>query len=61
MHLFDLPCKLSGFDHAAEFLHPTRPGEGPRLYRHPYDETWVVQEDTVSSRLGEECFTAALG
>ena len=55
---------LKGEDHGATIsliLDESQPGHGPRLHRHPYDETWVVQEGTVSSRLGEERFTAALG
>ena len=29
------------FDHS-------EPGMGPRLHRHPYDETWVVQEGNLT-------------
>ena len=29
------------------------PGEGTRLHRHPYDETWVVQEGTVTFQAGD--------
>lgn len=37
------------------------PGSGPRLHRHPYDETWVVQEGRVTFRLADEQFTAGPG
>lgn len=36
-------------------------GHGPRLHRHPYDETWVVVEGTVSFREGDDSFTALSG
>jgi quercetin dioxygenase-like cupin family protein len=29
------------------------PGEGPRLHRHPYDETWIVEEGTLTFQLGD--------
>jgi mannose-6-phosphate isomerase-like protein (cupin superfamily) len=31
-----------------------QPGEGPRLHRHPYDETWVIQEGKVRIWIGDE-------
>jgi quercetin dioxygenase-like cupin family protein len=60
---------LEGRDfHGAEYgasvsliLNDTEPGHGPRLHRHPYDETWVVQEGTVMFQLGEEHVTADAG
>ncbi len=48
---------LKGADHGASIsliLDRSRPGEGPRLHRHPYDETWVVYEGSLTFRLGEE-------
>ena len=36
------------------------PGGGPRLHRHPYDETWVVQED-ATFQAGDELLHAAPG
>jgi mannose-6-phosphate isomerase-like protein (cupin superfamily) len=33
------------FDHS-------EPGKGPRLHRHPYDETWVVIEGNLTFQLG---------
>ncbi len=35
-------------------LDHSQPGEGPRLHRHPYDETWVVQEGHLTFQLGDE-------
>jgi mannose-6-phosphate isomerase-like protein (cupin superfamily) len=48
---------LFGADHGATisliFDH-SEPGQGPRLHRHPYDETWVVEVGTITMQLGEE-------
>jgi len=38
-----------------------QPGEGPRLHRHPYDETWVVQEGNLTFQLGDERHQAGPG
>jgi mannose-6-phosphate isomerase-like protein (cupin superfamily) len=37
------------------------PGEGPRLHRHPYDETWFVQEGRVQVWIGDETGEAGAG
>lgn len=37
------------------------PGDGPRLHRHPYDETWVIQEGRVQVWIGEETGEASAG
>jgi mannose-6-phosphate isomerase-like protein (cupin superfamily) len=37
---------FQGRDHGAQvsfFLVDDAPGDGPRLHRHPYTETWIVQ------------------
>jgi mannose-6-phosphate isomerase-like protein (cupin superfamily) len=34
-------------------LDHSEPGHGPRLHRHPYDETWVVEEGTLTFTLGD--------
>ena len=55
---------LEGSEHGATIsviLDHSEPGEGPRLHRHPYDETWIVQEGTLTFQLGEERFTAGPG
>ncbi len=48
---------LEGAAHGATIsliLDHSDPGEGPRLHRHPYDETWVVQEGHLTFQLGDE-------
>jgi len=55
---------LKGADHGATIsliLDASDPGHGPRLHRHPYDETWVVQEGNLTFQLGEEHFQAGPG
>ena len=37
------------------------PGHGPRLHRHPYDETWVVLEGNLTFYAGDEELDAAAG
>ncbi len=36
-------------------------GEGPRLHRHPYDETWFVVEGSLTFHAGEEVLAAETG
>ena len=46
---------LIGADHGATIsliLDRSEPGDGPRLHRHPYDETWVVVEGNVTFQAG---------
>jgi quercetin dioxygenase-like cupin family protein len=48
---------LKGEDHGATvslILDHSEPGHGPRLHRHPYDETWVVQEGNLTFQAGDE-------
>ena len=55
---------VEGAEHGATIsviLDQSRPGQGPRLHRHPYDETWIVQEGTLTFQLGEEQYTAGPG
>lgn len=55
---------LRGADHGATIsliLDHSVPGEGPRLHRHPYDETWVVQAGHLMFQLGDERGEAAAG
>ncbi|MBV9681613.1 MAG: cupin domain-containing protein, partial [Solirubrobacterales bacterium] len=55
---------LQGAEHGATIsliLNHSRPGEGPRLHRHPYDETWVVQQGTITFRLGNSTLHAGPG
>jgi quercetin dioxygenase-like cupin family protein len=55
---------LKGADHGATIsliLDESDPGHGPRLHRHPYDETWIVQEGNLTFQLGKERFQAGPG
>jgi mannose-6-phosphate isomerase-like protein (cupin superfamily) len=55
---------IKGADHGATvslILDHSAPGDGPRLHRHPYDETWVVEEGHLTFQLGEERFTVGAG
>jgi quercetin dioxygenase-like cupin family protein len=55
---------LIGADHGATIsliFDTSEPGQGPRLHRHPYDETWVVEEGNVTFQAGEERFQASAG
>jgi quercetin dioxygenase-like cupin family protein len=37
------------------------PGSGPRLHRHPYEETFIVQEGQARFTVGEEEIEARAG
>jgi mannose-6-phosphate isomerase-like protein (cupin superfamily) len=55
---------LRGADHGATIsliLDNSEPGHGPRLHRHPYDETWVVQEGNLTFQLGDDQFKVGPG
>jgi quercetin dioxygenase-like cupin family protein len=55
---------MKGVDHGATIsliLDHSEPGEGPRLHRHPYDETWVVEKGNVTFQLGEKRHQAGAG
>jgi quercetin dioxygenase-like cupin family protein len=48
---------LKGAEHGMSIsliLDNSEPGGGPRLHRHPYDETWIVQEGHLTFQLGDE-------
>jgi quercetin dioxygenase-like cupin family protein len=56
--------RFDGVDHAAPvsfFLLHTRPGEGPSLHRHPYAETFIIQEGQVTFTIGDETIEAHAG
>ncbi len=55
---------LKGADHGATIsliLDHSAPGQGPRLHRHPYDETWVVQDGRLTFQLGDDHLEAGPG
>lgn len=55
---------LKGVDHGASIsliLDHSEPGQGPRLHRHPYDETWVVHAGNLTFQLGEERISVRAG
>jgi quercetin dioxygenase-like cupin family protein len=58
------PGHLIGAEYGATIsliLDHSEPGHGPRLHRHPYDETWVVQEGNLTFQVGEDRQEAAAG
>ncbi len=55
---------VQGEDHGASvslIIDESEPGQGPRLHRHTYDETWVIQEGNVSFHLGDTQLKAGPG
>ena len=55
---------LEGAEHDATvslILDDSEPGHGPRLHRHPYDETWVVLEGNLTFQLADERSAAGPG
>jgi quercetin dioxygenase-like cupin family protein len=55
---------LEGEDSGASIsliLDESEPGHGPRLHRHPYDETWVVIEGHLTFQAGDERLAAGPG
>ena len=43
------------------FLSHNRPGTGPELHRHPYEETFIVQEGDVLFTVGADTIEATAG
>lgn len=55
---------LKGEEHGATvsvILDRSEPGKGPRLHRHPYDETWVVVDGQLTFQSGDELLAAGPG
>lgn len=55
---------IRGSEHGASvclILDRSEPGGGPRLHRHPYDETWIVQEGNLTFQLGESLLAVGPG
>jgi quercetin dioxygenase-like cupin family protein len=56
--------RFEGVAHQAPvsfFLLHTKPGEGPGLHRHPYAETFIVQEGQATFTVGEDTIEAKSG
>jgi quercetin dioxygenase-like cupin family protein len=53
-----------GYEHGAQicfFLSHNQPGTGPGLHKHPYEETFIVQDVDVLFTLGEQELEAGPG
>ena len=56
--------RFDGLTHDAPvsfFLLHTKPGEGPGLHRHPYAETFIVQEGQATFTVGDDRIEARAG
>ena len=55
---------FDGHAHGAQvsfFLSHNRPGTGPKLHRHPYEETFIVEDGDVLFTVGESTIEAKAG
>lgn len=43
------------------FLTRNRPGTGPELHRHPYEETFIIKEGEARFTVGEKTIEAVAG
>lgn len=56
--------RFDGHEHGAGvsfFLTRNRPGTGPDLHRHPYEETFIVQDGEGRFTVGDETIEAGAG
>jgi len=56
--------RFDGHEYGASvsfFISRNRPGTGPDLHRHPYEETFIVLDGKVRFTLGEETLEATAG
>ena len=56
--------RFDGDEHGAQvsfFLSHNRAGTGPNLHRHPYEETFIVEEGEVLFTVGETTLEARAG
>ena len=56
--------RFDGHEHGAGvsfFISRNRPGSGPELHRHPYEETFIVQDGEVRFTVGESTIEATAG
>jgi mannose-6-phosphate isomerase-like protein (cupin superfamily) len=60
----DRARRFEGKDHGASvsfFLSTHAPGEGPRLHRHPYEETFILLAGQATFTVGDESLNPAPG
>jgi len=43
------------------FVHTDKPGDGPRLHRHPYPETFIVRKGQAMFTVGVQRFVVRAG
>jgi mannose-6-phosphate isomerase-like protein (cupin superfamily) len=56
--------RFDGVEHEAPvsfFVLHTQPGEGPGPHRHPYAETFVIEEGAATFTIGDETVEARAG
>src|SRR5215218_1813167 len=56
--------RFEGFEHdagASFFLSRNPPGSGPGIHRHPYEETFIVEDGSVLFTVGDETIEATAG
>jgi mannose-6-phosphate isomerase-like protein (cupin superfamily) len=56
--------RFDGHAHGAGvsfFITRNQPGTGPGLHRHPYEETFIIQEGEARFTVGEETIEARAG
>ncbi len=56
--------RFDGYEHGANvsfFITRNRPGSGPDLHLHPYEETFIVQEGEARFTVGGETIEAVAG
>jgi mannose-6-phosphate isomerase-like protein (cupin superfamily) len=56
--------RFDGREHGASvsfFISRNPPGTGPGLHRHPYEETFIVEDGKVRFTVGEETIEATAG
>ncbi len=69
IEISDLPggenaVRFDGHEHGASvsfFFTRNKPGTGPKLHKHPYDETFLVQEGEARFTVGENEIEATAG
>jgi quercetin dioxygenase-like cupin family protein len=56
--------RFDGHEHGAGvsfFITRNQPGTGPGLHRHPYEETFIIQEGEACFTVGEDVIEAVAG